>query len=241
MAAPDDEKQRRRDERIAMQERAAAGATRRLRIGIVAGVVATLACVGVVVALVAGGGGDAAPGSAGSTQPAAASGLAGVQDAPPPWTAGNEDGLEARLRTLGLPALTAEGQVLHIHQHLDVLVDGDPVEVPAGIGIDANQQFISELHTHDATGIMHVEAPKRDAFTLGQFFSVWGVPLSASQLGGLRTGDGKQLRVWVNGNAVSGDPAKVVLASHQEIVVAYGAPSSMPKDPPSSFAFPAGL
>jgi hypothetical protein len=238
MAAPQDERQRRRDERIKVQEQHAAAANRRKRIGIVAGVVATLACVGVVVALVAGGG-DTSP--SGSSTQAAATGLPGEQDTPPPWGPGNEEGLDQRLRALGLTPLSAEGQVLHIHQHLDVLVDGKPVEVPAAIGIDANQTFISELHTHDATGIMHVEAPNRDSFTLGQFFGVWGVPLTATRLGGLRAGDGKELRVWVNGNRVSGNPADVVLASHQQIVVAFGTPASMPKDPPSSYTFPEGV
>ncbi len=60
------------------------------------------------------------------------------------------------LRAIGLEPLTEEGQVVHIHQHLDLYVDGDKVTVPASIGIGPQDAFISDLHTHDDSGIMHV-------------------------------------------------------------------------------------
>jgi hypothetical protein len=130
--------------------------------------------------------------------------------------------------------------VLHIHQHLDLFVNGRRVQVPACIGIDPQLQFISPLHTHDTTGVLHVESPEPTAFTLGQFFEVWGVPLSARQIGGLRVGGGKVLRAWVNGRPLAGDPAALRLASHQQIVLAYGTAGQMPARPPSSFEFGPG-
>jgi len=75
---------------------------------------------------------------------------------PPPWPA-NTDGLRSRLRALGLPALGREGTALHIHAHLDVFVHGRRIAVPAGIGIGPD--FISPLHTHDTSGVVHVESP----------------------------------------------------------------------------------
>lgn len=190
-----------------------------------------------------GGGGDTsdttttvAPAPARSPAPAA---LPGAQTGPPPWSAGG-DQLAERLDALGLPALPAEGTVVHIHQHLDLFVGGKRVTVPAGIGIDPNQQFISPLHTHDPSGVLHVESVTQETFTLGQVFGVWGVPLDSTHLGGLKTGAGKQLRAWVNGNPASGDPAEIVLASHQEIVLAYGTSSQMPKSVPARYAFPQG-
>jgi hypothetical protein len=110
--------------------------------------------------------------------------------------------------------------------------------VPANVGI--GQQFISPLHTHDVRGVLHVESDKVQAFTLGQFFGVWGVPLSSTELGGLRAGGAKQLRAWVNGKPASGDPGAIELAAHQEIVVAYGTDGQMPKPVPASFAFAPG-
>ncbi|WP_167459259.1 MULTISPECIES: hypothetical protein [Streptomyces] len=49
----------------------------------------------------------------------------------------------ARVSAAGLPMLGKEGNVEHIHAHLDVLVDGQPDAVPAGIGIDQQARQIS--------------------------------------------------------------------------------------------------
>src|SRR5205814_261190 len=60
---------------------------------------------------------------------AGATAFPGLMTGPPPWPA-NASQLRARLALLGLPALGAEGQVLHIHQHLDLFVNGRRVVVP---------------------------------------------------------------------------------------------------------------
>jgi hypothetical protein len=227
----------------------------RERLAFAAGVAVVLVVILIaVVAWTAGGGSSGQSGSSGGAAStsdaagdpaatpaagAAAPALPGVQTGPPPWTNGGT-ALGARLQAIGLPALPEEGTVLHIHQHLDLFVNGRRVWVPAGIGIDPQLQFISPLHTHDTTGVLHVESPEPTAFTLGQFFEVWGVPLSARQIGGLRVGGGKVLRAWVNGRPLAGDPAALRLASHQQIVLAYGTAGQMPARPPSSFEFGPG-
>src|SRR5262245_14575940 len=61
---------------------------------------------------------------------------------------------------------------LHLHPHLTILVNGSPVTVPAGIGIKAAGDL--PLHTHDASGTIHVESPGARTFTLADFFAVWG-------------------------------------------------------------------
>src|SRR5215218_6442342 len=73
--------------------------------------------------------------------------LPGVLKTPPPWDA-NAGELQQRLRAIGLPALTAEGEVVHIHQHLDLYDAGEAVPVASDFGIAADQTFISPLHTH---------------------------------------------------------------------------------------------
>jgi hypothetical protein len=243
MASRQEEKEQRKAERLAA-ERDAEAAGRRRRLGLMgAGVAAAIAAIVVVVVLVSSGGSDdskTATTTTGDQTEGQAASLSGAQTGPPPWNAGNGPELEQRLTALGLAALPAEGTVVHIHQHLDVFVDGKRVTVPASIGIDAAQQFIAALHTHDPSGVMHVESPEPKTFTLGQFFGVWGVPLSATQLGGLKAGAGKQLHAWVNGKPVKGDPGDINLASHQEIVIAYGTPAQMPKPVPSTYGFPSG-
>jgi hypothetical protein len=113
--------------------------------------------------------------------------------------------------------------------------------VPAGIGIDAAGRFVSPLHTHDSTGVVHVESPTVQLYTLGELFAVWGVRFTPSCLGGDCAGGGSGLRVFVDGRPVAGDPLLVPLEEHEEIVVALGTPAELPKPVPSSYAFPAGL
>jgi hypothetical protein len=161
--------------------------------------------------------------------------LAGLQIGPAPWNPGL-DTLPDRLDPVGVHALTNEGQVLHIHQHLDIFVNGKHEPVPQGIGI-YDGQFLTELHTHDARGIIHVESPVAKHFDLGQFFGVWGVRLNGDCIGGYC----RQVTPWtvyVNGRPYSGNPAALNLSEHQEIAFVIGKP---PKKIPSSYKFPAGL
>ena len=46
--------------------------------------------------------------------------------------------------------------------------------IPAGIGIIPNH-CIFWLHTHDDSGIIHIESPIRTEFSLDQFLKVWDI------------------------------------------------------------------
>jgi hypothetical protein len=195
-----------------------------------------LAAVGVIAAIVAavvvvsGGGSDASTPKVPQNNQ-----LVGLQVGAAPWNPAL-DTLPDRLEPLGLNDLTTEGQVIHIHQHLDIFVNGKHEPVPANIGI-YDGQFLTELHTHDASGIMHVESPTKREFDLGQFFGVWGVRLNSECVGGYC----RQVTPWtvyVNGRPYSGDPAALVLKPHQEIAFVIGTP---PKKIPSSYKFPPGV
>ena len=114
-----------------------------------------------------------------------------------PWPA-PPDPME-RTIAAGLQPETQEHGANYVHAHLDVFVDGAPVVIPAGIGIDiANPDVrtfdepdgsvsyggiercatpcISPLHTHFASGIVHTELRTPMPNTLGQFFTERGVP-----------------------------------------------------------------
>ncbi|TPG28142.1 hypothetical protein [Mycolicibacterium hodleri] len=148
-------------------------------------------------------------------------------DSPPPWPAPTD--VAAAVARSGLPLLRAEGTALHIHAHLDVFVDGTPVVIPAGIGIDERGGTISPLHTHDSSGVIHVESPIQSTFTLAEFFSEWNVTLSASHIGGLSVTPGSPLRAYVNGHRVPGNPGALTLHNHDEIAVVYGSiPAHIP-------------
>ena len=166
--------------------------------------------------------------------------LPGMMTGPNPWGPNNGVMLKPRLLAIGLHALPKEGLVEHIHQRMVVLVNGKFVLVPPGIGIDKNGKFISELHTHDASGILHVESPVKRAFTLGQFFDVWGLRFSKNCLGGFCTNGSKRVWVWKDGALVRTDPRRIVLADHESLVVAFGTYKSIPKPVPKHFPFPKG-
>jgi hypothetical protein len=155
----------------------------------------------------------------------------------PPWAAPAD--ATAATRAAGLPMLSSEGAVEHIHAHLDVLVDGRAVPVPANIGIDRTRGTISPLHTHDDSGVIHIESPVRRQFSLGEFFSEWQVSLSGDNIGGLHATDGKVLRVFVNGNVQTGNPAAITFGPHDEIAVIYGIPQPG-ETIPAKYDFPQG-
>ncbi len=64
-----------------------------------------------------------------------------------------------------------DGGRRHPHAHaLRVVVDGTNKQVPALIGIDPASGKIAALHTHDTSGLVHLESAKEnDSYTLDQF------------------------------------------------------------------------
>jgi hypothetical protein len=158
--------------------------------------------------------------------------LPGIRKTKAPWPPEYEF-LADRLLPLGLQTLTAEGQATHLHAHLDIFVDGKHVTVPAGIGINANT-YITEVHTHDTRGVIHIESPKEnDEFSLGQFVAEWGVFLDSRCIGAYCDG----LKWYVDGKPQTGNPEGLVLKSHQEIAIVVGKP---PAKIPSSYKFSPG-
>ncbi len=151
-------------------------------------------------------------------------------------------GSAGRIAAAGLEVLDAEGHVEHFHAHLDVFADGTAITVPANIGIavDAAEKpvGISALHSHDPSGIIHVEAPKAgDTFTLGQFLTEWGVLSGTSTSPGSPQSDITGWSAAVNGQKRDGSLNSIVLKAHDEIVLFHG-PSPDPL--PGSYTFPEG-
>ena len=156
----------------------------------------------------------------------------------PPWPAPVSP--DDNISSAGLRLLKQEGTALHFHAHLDVRVNGTAVPVPADLGINTKTQMISEMHTHDSSGVIHIEAPDASRrYVLGQLFDEWGVRLDASHIGGLAAGTGKTLVAYVNGKPVTGDPAQIELTAHEQITLVYGDAGATPSVA-ASYAFPAG-
>ena len=130
----------------------------------------------------------------------------------------------------GVECNAGEQLAFHIHAHLALLVDGAERAVPAFVGFD-DGQCLYWLHSHDSSGIIHMEAPRNTSFTLGQWFDIWGQPLSSTQVGPARG----TVTSFVNGQRFSGDPRSIPLTAHAVIQLNVG------KDvAPQSYQFPEG-
>jgi hypothetical protein len=141
----------------------------------------------------------------------------------------------------GITCLGMEGSGLHVHTHLSLYDNGKQIQIPKLIGFTANPNMpgggcLYWIHTHDASGIIHVEAPEVQSpqggpYTLGMLFDIWGEPLSTTGIAGF---DGP-VTAYVNGAAYTGDLRNIPLLSHQQIVLEVG----QPVVPPPNYAFPA--
>lgn len=129
---------------------------------------------------------------------------------------------------VGISCDAQEGQRIHIHQHLVILDHGKPVLVPEDVGRPNSNQCLYWLHTHTPDGIVHIEAPLNRSFTLGDFFAIWGKPLSKTQAATASAAKGTTLQVWVNGKQYTGDPNKIELLAHSDIVIMAGPPFKRP-------------
>jgi hypothetical protein len=132
-----------------------------------------------------------------------------------------------------VPTLTGSSLALHFHVHLDIYVNGSHETIPVTWGV-GNHYYA--IHTHDTSGVIHIESPISRNFTLGEIFEVFGYPtfdathcLNYSNV---------PVKVYVDGKQNS-SYANITLTSHQEIAVLIG--SKQPSAIPSSYNFPSDL
>jgi hypothetical protein len=147
----------------------------------------------------------------------------------------------------GIGCLNGEQTAYHIHVHLAVFVDGQPRQLPAGIGIAPPRHaentpagtFVDSgscfywLHTHAADGIIHVESPTERVYTLGDFFDIWRQGLTADRVGPAIG----PVAVFVDGKRDSVDPRDIPLLPHETIELDVGRPTVHPQP----VTFPPGL
>ncbi|HEX5157184.1 MAG TPA: hypothetical protein VFW17_08215 [Ktedonobacterales bacterium] len=148
----------------------------------------------------------------------------------------------------GMQCTSSEQLVFHIHSYLEIYVDGKPVTVPPGAGIVAPEgsgetalasnglkTCIYPLHVHDTEpNIIHIESPIQKTYTLGNFFDIWGQPLSATEMMGNKADSTHKLVFEVfdaSGKLtqVTSDPRAIGLAEHETIVILYNSPNVQPK------------
>ena len=107
----------------------------------------------------------------------------------------------------------------HFHPKLTINVDGQGEVIPANIGI--NTACLAEIHTHDNTGEIHVEAQSSGIFKLGDFFAVWGKSIEREGYSIALSVDGEDKRL--GSDFGFGD---LVLKDSQNIVITYTSPTA---------------
>ena len=135
------------------------------------------------------------------------------------------------------PCLGAEATTLHVHPYLVITINGQGVAIPAAVGIlnpvyngpgiASGGSCFEPLHTHDASGIIHVEASDINSqYTLGDFFTIWkdtygsviinGTPhpivFDNTHILGFNASSVNHVTMKIDGtNSTSGDYASLVL------------------------------
>jgi hypothetical protein len=149
---------------------------------------------------------------------------------------------------LGLPVgslLCTRSARTRVGVHLELFARGRVVIVPAGIGVALplrregayvlSGRCSYPVRTREPTGV--IELARSAHVTLGEFFAVWGSPLTRRRLVGFRAVSKAGVRAYVNGRLWRGDPYGIPLRRHTEIVLEIG--GYVP--PHASYLFRKGL
>jgi hypothetical protein len=144
------------------------------------------------------------------------------------WPAGNSS-TGGQGQDIGtMRCLSSQPVTFHVHTHLSIFLNGEHLALPQAVGFVTgapNGDCHYPLHTHDATGMIHVHATAPTTFTLGQFFQTWGESLTSTDIGGLT---GMPVRVFVTDNGVAteitnaSDWPNIELTSRRHVTIQVG-------------------
>lgn len=152
----------------------------------------------------------------------------------------------------GIPCASTMPNTYHVHAFVGIIINGRQYAIPDGVGLNKPEadatyagfpnwtEYATScyyyMHTHDASGVMHIEAPnavsqETSIYTLQNFFDVWGQKISATQIGPF-TGTVtayvaqvplKQAQITSSMYATySGNPGTIPLKSHTTIWLQIG-------------------
>jgi len=105
--------------------------------------------------------------------------------------------------------------VIHIHPYLQIFINNESVTIPADIGLTPS--CTEPMHTHDSSGIIHIESSTNTTYTLGDFFQIW------KDTYGTVTFNGTQHPIVFNSTDILGYR---VDSSHQLLLLVDGVPST---------------
>lgn len=89
---------------------------------------------------------------------------------------------------------------LHTHATLSITINGEKVDIPAGVGITAVRH--SPMHTHEPDGVIHMEydgVVYNKDLKVKKFFDIWGKDFTKDSFMGNKIGEGGTVVMTVNG------------------------------------------
>jgi len=119
-----------------------------------------------------------------------------------------------------------EQLAFHIHAHITTYINVQVLPLPSQIGIAKDQSCLYWLHTHDTSGVIHMESPVNHSFVLGNFLDEWSTEFAA--LGYPPQLDQTGWQAYVNGKPYNGDFHKIPLQAHTLITLMYNSPNAVP-------------
>ncbi len=90
---------------------------------------------------------------------------------------------------------------VHLHPNVKITIKGENVIIPPNTGIRPDG-FHEPMHTHDASGTIHIEIPGRvssDDLVLERFFKIWGKTFNENCIFENCNGEKGTLKMLVNG------------------------------------------
>jgi hypothetical protein len=147
---------------------------------------------------------------------AATADVPGVQRCVASWPA-PPDTVE-RANAALVPTYTTAPDRFRVEANLVVRIYGTARSVASGIGVDADGERLSALHTTSCDGAIHVTAAESLDVHLWQLFQEWGVRLTQHCIG--ETCDAEGVRIVLDGHPVNMCPGAISIEDGTRIRLA---------------------
>jgi hypothetical protein len=116
----------------------------------------------------------------------------------------------------------------NVHAHVSILVNNELQAIPRYVGAAPTGQThcFYPIHTDFTSGRVHVISAASGTFTLGQFFQIWGQPLTSTNVAGVT---GLPVEVYITDNGTStkveeADWSTIELKDKRLITIELGTP-----------------
>lgn len=134
----------------------------------------------------------------------------------------------------GMHCEATPGSAEHLETYVELYANDQQQTIPTGIGIDTAAKCSYPLTVQPGqANVITTQSSTKTSYTLGQFFDVWGQPLSGTQVAQhAATGGGNvTVEMWDAQGTFSsyhGDPRTIPLSNHETIAILVDSPNAHP-------------